>query len=77
MKKIFSILTLLFLIIQLYAQESRELAIGKADAIIDLKTKSGTGLVNGTWRYSDAKVVETDFNAVGADLKPSGRPNKT
>ena len=34
-------------------------------------------MVKGQWRYSDTTIVETDFNAPGADLKPSGKPIKT
>jgi gluconolactonase len=59
------------------AQESRELSIGRPDAVIDLKTSEGVSMVNAQWRYSDAKLVEADFNAPGADLKPSGSPLKT
>jgi gluconolactonase len=31
----------------------------------------------GAWRYSDARIVEVDFNAAGADMKPSGPPIRT
>src|SRR6516225_12079897 len=50
---------------------------GRPDATIDLRTKEGKELVKGVWRYSDVKIVETDFRAPGPDLKPSGRPTKT
>jgi gluconolactonase len=45
---------------------------GKPDAIIDLGTTEGVALVGGAWRYSDARIVEVDFNAAGADMRPSG-----
>ena len=50
---------------------------GKPDAIVDLRTQDGVELVQGEWRYSDARLVEVDFNAAGADLKPSGPPIRT
>jgi gluconolactonase len=49
----------------------------KPDAIVDLRTRGGTEIVRGTWRYSDAKIVEVEHNSVGPDLKPSGPPNLT
>jgi gluconolactonase len=50
---------------------------GRPDALVDLRTADGVRLVNGQWRYSDTKIIETDFNAPGADLRPSGKPIKT
>ena len=50
---------------------------GRPDATIDLRTREGAELVRGVWRYSDVKIVETDFRAPGPDLKPSGKPSKT
>ncbi len=50
---------------------------GKPEAIVDLRTADGVALVQGTWRYNDAKIVEVDFNAAGADMKPSGPPIRT
>ncbi len=50
---------------------------GRPDALIDLRTSEGVRLVQGQWRYSDTRIVETDFNAPGPDLKPSGKPIKT
>jgi gluconolactonase len=34
-------------------------------------------LVQGQWRYSDARIVEVGFVAPGPDRKPSGPPNRT
>jgi gluconolactonase len=50
---------------------------GKPDAIVDLRTAEGVSLVQGAWRYSDARIVEAHFNAVGPDMKPSGPPITT
>jgi gluconolactonase len=50
---------------------------GKPEAIVDLRTAEGVALVQGVWRYSDARIVEVDFNAAGADMKPSGPPIRT
>ena len=49
----------------------------RADAIIDLKTDEGIALVKGQWRYSNAKVIGVDHHSPGADLAPSGPPNRT
>lgn len=50
---------------------------GRPDAIVDLATPAGVALVQGQWRYSDTRIVETDFRAPGPDLKPSGAPITT
>jgi gluconolactonase len=47
------------------------------DAVVDLATHEGTKLVQGQWRYSDTRIVETDFRAAGADGQPSETPNRT
>ena len=49
----------------------------RPDAVIDLATREGVALVQGQWRYADARIVETDFRAPGPDLRPSGAPIKT
>lgn len=49
----------------------------KPDATIDLMTQEGVALVKGRWRYSDTKIIEIDHHMVGADLGPSGPPNRT
>ncbi len=54
-----------------------EVPMGPADAGVDLTTVQGVRLVKAEWRYSDVKIVETDFRSVGPDLKPSGPPNRT
>src|SRR5438105_4209799 len=54
-----------------------ELLPGRPDAVIDLQTAEGAALVGGQWRYSDCEVREIEFVEVGADLGPSGHPNRT
>lgn len=79
MKNIIKIIFLSLLAIPAFAQESRELAIGQPDAVVDLRTQEGTKLVKTTWKYSDAKLVNADFNAPGPDkndplaLYPTGK----
>src|SRR5499425_3067427 len=50
---------------------------GPPDATVDLRTKEGTQLIRGDWRYSDVKIIEVDSKGPGPDLKPSGSPVKT
>src|SRR4051794_1781958 len=50
---------------------------GRPDSVIDLQTPEGVRLVGGEWRYSEAAVTEIDFVEVGADLAPTGAPNRT
>ncbi len=50
---------------------------GKPLATVDLATNEGTAAVGGVWKYSDTKIVETDFRAAGADNQPSGPTVKT
>jgi gluconolactonase len=56
---------------------AQEPPYGRPDAVVDLRTKAGTEIVNGQWKYSDVRIVEADFRAPGPDLKPSGKPIKT
>jgi gluconolactonase len=58
------------------AQVTADAPLGRPDAIVDLATSRGVELVHGTWRYSDARIVEVDHRAVGPDLKPSGPPTR-
>ena len=60
-----------------YAQVTGDAPGVRPDAIVDLKSDEGIGLVKGQWRYSNAKVVEVDHRGPGADLAPSGPPNRT
>jgi gluconolactonase len=59
-----------------------ELLPGRPDAIVDLQTDEGVGLVGGRWRYSDARVEEIGFVELAgpgaADpLGPGDVPNRT
>src|SRR5919204_393716 len=57
-----------------------ELLPGRPDAVVDLQTDEGVGLVGGLWRYSDCTVEQIDFVEVGAPddpLGPGGPPNRT
>jgi gluconolactonase len=59
-----------------------ELLPGRPDAIVDLQTEAGAGLVGAQWRYADARVREIDFVELGgphADdpLGPGDVPNRT
>jgi gluconolactonase len=49
----------------------------RPDATIDLRTREGISLVNGQWRYRDARLVEVDFQAPGPDMRPTGATVKT
>ena len=49
----------------------------RPDALVDLDSAAGLKLLNGTWRYSDVKVIEVAHHEPGADLKPSGPENRT
>lgn len=46
-------------------------------ATIDLATDSGVAAVKGSWRYSDARIVEASFRAPDAAGQPTGREWKT
>jgi gluconolactonase len=57
-----------------------ELLPGKPDAMVDLQTAEGLALVDGEWRYADARVEEIDFVALGHPDDPLGpglEPNRT
>jgi gluconolactonase len=57
-----------------------ELLPGCPDAIVDLQTDIGVALVDGQWRYSDARVQEIEFVEVGHPDDPLGPglvPNRT
>ncbi|MGY1616754.1 SMP-30/gluconolactonase/LRE family protein [Geodermatophilus sp. SYSU D00691] len=53
---------------------------GPAAAVVDLQTEQGAASVGATWRYSDARIEEIDFVAVGSPADPLGPgdvPNRT
>jgi len=60
-----------------YAQVTGDAPGVRPDAIVDLMTDEGMALVKGQWRYSNTKVIDVDHHSPGADLAPSGPPNRT
>src|SRR6516165_8234611 len=57
-----------------------ELLPGCPDAIVDLQTDAGVALIDGQWRYTDARVEQIDFVEVGHPDDPLGPglvPNRT
>ncbi len=58
-----------FFLTTIFAQEHRDLAIGQADAIADLRTHEGVKALNATWKFHEANIVETPFNRPGPSAK--------
>lgn len=56
---------------RLFAQEIRQLAIDKPQAIADLKTIDGAALVNASWMVQPAHLTQVNFKAPGV-LKNGG-----
>ena len=57
-----------------------QLLPGRPDAVVDLQTEEGAALVGTRWLYSDARIEEVDFVAVGSPEDPLGpgrTPNRT
>jgi len=50
---------------------------GVPSATVDLATEEGVRLMKGEWRYSDTRVVETEFRSPGGDGQPSEAANRT
>jgi len=59
------------------AEAPPDVPAGRPEAVIDLTTLEGVGLVKGQWRYSDTKIIEVDFKAPGPDGQPTGKRIKT
>ncbi len=70
-------MVLAFVTSSAYAQITSDAPGVRPDAIVDLKTEDGVALVKGQWRYSNVKVIDVDHHSPGADLAPSGPPNRT
>ncbi len=60
-----------------FAQITGDVPAVRPDAIVNLATDEGVGLVHGQWRYSDARLIEVEHRSPGPDLRPSGPPNRT
>ena len=58
------ILAIIITVIAL-AQETRQLAVDKPQAIADLRTTEGAALVNAKWYVQPAHITDTDFKAPG------------
>lgn len=67
------IFTVLFAL-AVFAQEEPK---GRPEASIDLTSVEGVKRVKGEWKYSDTKIIETDFKAAGVDNQPTGNAVKT
>jgi gluconolactonase len=72
MRKIYSIIKIqiiLFLLLLIgifaFAQETRQLAVDKPQAIADLKTMEGAALVNAKWYVQPAHIRDKEFNLPG------------
>ena len=77
-RKVLVVVTVLALFAQpSYAQVTGDAPGVRPDAIVDLKTDEGVGMVKGQWRYSNVKVIDVDHHRPGVDLAPSGPPNRT
>ena len=81
---VLSILLLSFLSFAVFAQETRQLAVDKPQAIADLKTTAGAALVDARWYVQNAHVTDVDFKTPGKGsngdpllLYPTGASIKT
>lgn len=68
---------IIFTIVLSLATFANEVPSGKPEVSIDLSTVDGVKMVNGNWKYSDTKIIETDFKSAGADNQPTGNTVKT
>ena len=73
MSKLYTLLKFYILLILLigasivvFAQETRQLAVDKPQAIADLKTTEGAALVSAKWFVQNGDIVNADFKAPGA-----------
>jgi gluconolactonase len=79
------LLAALFVGIVAFAQETRQLAVDKPQAVADLKTNDGAAIVNATWYILEAQIRDRDFFLPGphkgggdaALLYPTGASIKT
>ena len=82
--KIYAIIFILLLLsVIVFSQETRQLAVGKPDAIADLKTTVGAAFVNAKWYVQPAYIETADFHKPGGSaadpmkLYPTGIGIKT
>jgi len=50
------------------AQETRQLAVAKPQAVADLRTKDGAALVNAKWYVQNANIIQASFHAPGPSV---------
>jgi gluconolactonase len=67
----------IFTILFSLAVFANEVPGGKPEASVDLTTAEGAKIVKGIWKYSDTRIIETDFKAAGAGGQPTGALVKT
>ena len=71
------ITAIIFTILFSFAVFTQDVPNGKPEATIDLATFDGVKTVKGEWKYSDTRIIETDFKSAGADNQPTGNAVKT
>ena len=59
------------------AQVTGDPPFQRPDAIVDLRTHDGAGLVKATWKFHEARIVSGTNRAPGPDLRASGAPVAT
>src|SRR5438067_5108325 len=74
MKNIIAFIISMFLTAVAFAQD---VPSGKPEATMDLMTTEGVKPFAGQWKYSDTHIIETNFNAAGAEGQPTGPQVKT
>lgn len=84
MKKITLLFAVNCLLLTAMAQETRQLAVDKPQAIADLRTNDGASLLNAKWYVQNAHFVDADFKTPGPGtngdklpLYPTGTAIKT
>lgn len=65
LKVYFLLLAAILATIAVVAQETRQLAVDKPQAVADLKTTDGAALVNAKWFVQSAHIRDMDFNLPG------------
>jgi len=60
-----------------HAQVTGDPPFLRPDAIVDLRTREGAGLVRATWKFHEARIIPGTNRAPGPDLRASGAPVKT
>lgn len=64
--KIYALLLAALLVsLALFAQENRQLAVGRPQAVADLKSNEGATLVNARWFVQNGQITEKKFNLPG------------